>query len=372
MKKYRPQIISIGADPEFFIVRTAGHENVPEILSADKFLPSKSEKYKGSRGELFFDGVQAEINPTAETCRELFALNIQKTLIDTFRLVDKARNKNKELEGRYNFWAIPTINITKETIKNTDRECRRFGCSPDFNIYDEEKIKYPDGSRHLKRYAGGHIHIGFRDLNAMRFFAISENIKRLVRNLDILLGVFSVAVTADNEGEIIRRKLYGRAGTFRINNHGIEYRVLSSFWIAHPALVSLITSIARDAYTTTYLGYDETTLLKDVDIEEVKHIINTSDRKSAIQFLHDTIYPYYDSILTTLKTEEEIKNARYYSPLMDEYLRECIDKLTDNGYEKYFNPRRLLQNWGITKSCLKKGSCDFDSEAGFAFWCETR
>lgn len=363
---YREEIPKLGGDPEFFIVRTAGVDNAPEIISADKFLPPKDNKFVGNRGEIFFDGVQGEINPHPSECRESFTKSIFVCLRDVYYFIDRIRNEKKELAGKYNLWAIPTVEITRQTIEGADYECCRFGCSPDFNIYpDEPKIKYPDGKRHLRRYAGGHIHLGFEDLISMDLFAKAPNIKRLVQNLDIFLGIFSTAIIKDNEGEKIRRKLYGKAGTYRLNGHGIEYRVPSSFWIAHPALVSLITSVARNAYTATIRNLDSEAPLKHVDISVVRKIINTCDRDSAIAFYFDVLKPYYSMIFENSADEDD---TIYYSPLADPDLTHVIDKIVENGFESYFNPRKVFQNWGITRGRIKSGCCVFRGEDGFATW----
>jgi len=362
------ELVEFGADPEFFIVRTKGSDNAPEIMSADKFLPSKRNKYRGCSGDIFFDGVQAEINPRHNTCREEFAMNIDDCLIDVLSLIDKKRSVNQELSGKYNLWALPAVNITKETIKGTDSECKRFGCSPDINIYeDEKKIKYPNGNYHLIRYAGGHIHLGHHTMRGMEYFAKPDNIKRLVKSLDIFVGTFTTAIIKDNEGEKIRRKYYGRAGTFRINEHGIEYRVPSSFWISSPILVSLILSLARDAYTATIHELDKKSILKDVDTNLVRDIINNSDRGKARTFYNEILTKYYDYLKEKVDCKSDLY---YYSPLSSPDDREAVYALLNSGYEYYFNPKRIFQNWSININDEDFGRNNLDMEYGFHSWAE--
>ena len=49
----------------------------------------------------------------------------------------------------------------------------------------------------------------------------------LVKQLDWYLGGWSIARDENTE----RRSLYGKAGACRIKDYGVEYRVLSNFWV---------------------------------------------------------------------------------------------------------------------------------------------
>ena len=298
---------SLGGDPEFFIVKTREPDGKPTkvVMSADKFLPPKNNKQKISAGDVFFDGVQAEINPNPSSCRETFLSNVQICIAEVLRNVMEKRSKNKDLDGRYNFWALGSIEITKETIKNTDLECRRFGCSPDFNIYTEEKIKYPDGNKFFTRFAGGHIHLGFPTILDMKVMKKPEKLERLIKMLDALVGIFSTAIVGDETIEIerVRRKYYGKAGTYRLNGHGIEYRVPSAFWISSPYLASLILSIARDAYIFVFNSLDEE-FFSDIDIDYMREIIDNVIKEKAINFYREYIEPMgYKAFLVAVDRE---------------------------------------------------------------------
>src|SRR3546814_1862742 len=53
------------------------------------------------------------------------------------------------------------------------------------------------------------------------------NCSDLVKQLDWYLGLWSLGKDKDK----VRRSLYGKAGACRIKPYGVEYRVLSNFWI---------------------------------------------------------------------------------------------------------------------------------------------
>lgn len=51
--------------------------------------------------------------------------------------------------------------------------------------------------------------------------------------MDLYLGVPSILMDGDTD----RRRLYGKAGAYRSKPYGVEYRTLSSFWVADPKLI---------------------------------------------------------------------------------------------------------------------------------------
>jgi hypothetical protein len=54
----------------------------------------------------------------------------------------------------------------------------------------------------------------------------------LTKQMDWFLGAWSVK----HDPDVTRRRLYGKAGSCRIKSYGVEYRVLSSFWVLSKAL----------------------------------------------------------------------------------------------------------------------------------------
>ena len=58
----------------------------------------------------------------------------------------------------------------------------------------------------------------------------------MLRYIDAYVGLPSILYDTDNE----RRSLYGKAGCFRLQPYGFEYRTLSSYWIATEARLKFI------------------------------------------------------------------------------------------------------------------------------------
>lgn len=86
----------------------------------------------------------------------------------------------------------------------------------------------PDSNTNL-RTAGGHVHIGYANSD----FKTSIQI---IRALDLFLTVPSLLLDPDD----LRRKMYGKAGAFRIKDYGAELRTLSNFWIASQESVNWV------------------------------------------------------------------------------------------------------------------------------------
>src|SRR3546814_5830384 len=79
----------------------------------------------------------------------------------------------------------------------------------------------------LMRCAGGHLHVGWTEGESLGSIQHVMNCSDLVKQLDWYVGLWSLGKDKDK----VRRSLYGKAGACRIKPYGVEYRVLSNFWI---------------------------------------------------------------------------------------------------------------------------------------------
>jgi len=291
----------LGGDPEFFIINKQR-----KVLNSDRFFPGKNKPIKIKpcishtingkvkyEHKLFFDGIQAEMAPAPSFCREYLCLNFADIWKRVFRKIGKDHNVVFK----------PAVRVSKEILDNADPEARRFGCMPDFNAYTlTTNTCEMDASRHLFRYAGGHIHIGASfTINSTveeveKHAPIEAGLKheieliknpekhiQLIKLLDLLVGIPTLSL--DNEiGSKKRRAKYGKAGCFRPTPYGIEYRTPSCWWLKSPITVSLVYGLARLAWLGMFKKYDFlSTLYKKLETDEleIKGIIDEGNIEAA-------------------------------------------------------------------------------------------
>jgi hypothetical protein len=114
-----------------------------------------------------------------------------------------------------------------------------IGCSVDFNAYSKDLDKVPDLTKTNRRFAGGHIHIGYDS-------PVWTNQVLLVKYLDLFLNAPAILLDDDQ----YRKPIYGNPGRFRQKEYGIEYRSLSNFWIQNENLISFVWDQIEKAIDT--------------------------------------------------------------------------------------------------------------------------
>lgn len=217
--------ITLGADPELFI------KNNTEIVSAEgltKGGTKSSPKQISQQGHAIQeDGIMFEYNIPPAT-------SIDQWVSDHNFCIDHLRalaNKNGyELSDK-------ASDVIDSKYLQTD-QATTFGCEPDFNVYLRSTNPAPDSNTNL-RCAGGHVAVGYNDPQ----FETSEKIVKMFDILVVLPALFK-----DNDTR--RRELYGKAGSFRIKEFGVECRALSNFWIQSEELM-------RWVYTETTVAVSE-------------------------------------------------------------------------------------------------------------------
>jgi hypothetical protein len=247
MKSLTYQTISLGCDPEFFFTKSG------KVCGAEKILDENGMVYepgsiKGKRdgnhtvvgnikSKFIVDGVQAELNPTPNTCRA----NLGNEISCCFRRLYEQLSDQKDLSVDFS----SVVKVSKKEFDSLSEKSKVFGCAPSYNAYSktENKIKV-NPAKYKFRSAGGHLHLGHNGYPSVkRAFSQPE---RIVSLLDILVGNTCVLIDRDPYAKK-RRKIYGRAGDYRTPPHGIEYRTLSNFWLTSYQLFSFVTGMARFA-----------------------------------------------------------------------------------------------------------------------------
>jgi len=211
-------MFTIGADPEVFLVNK---ENV--LVSAiDKVGGSKHFPRPLPIGKGFAvqeDNVALEYNIPAAENKQQFIDNI--TLVMQY-LSDEISVHNLTF-SKLSAAAFPVSELL-------DPRAMEFGCDPDFNAWKDGAINpKPKADDHTLRSCGGHVHLGYE-------FADKDHIIKTVKLLDLYLAIPSLFM---DDGDL-RRKLYGAPGAYRRKSFGLEYRVLSNFWVFNPDYIGWV------------------------------------------------------------------------------------------------------------------------------------
>lgn len=249
--------LTIGADPEVF------------VCLADKDTPASAIGLLGGTkeapravdfGAVQEDNVLAEFNIEPASTEDEFVHNIN-AVHTTLRLLLP--------DGLYTK-VISSHEYSLEELESFGKQAMEFGCDPDFSAYTGQANDAPS-ARSTLRTAGGHIHVGYENPNPFDSYDIA-------RAMDLFLGIPSVLMDHDTR----RRSMYGQAGACRLKSYGVEYRVLSNFWLGNDDLM-------RWAYRQTIRAAQEAERVVDegsgttyeVPWGRIQEIINTSDKRAA-------------------------------------------------------------------------------------------
>ncbi|MFA6090015.1 MAG: hypothetical protein WC755_09240, partial [Candidatus Woesearchaeota archaeon] len=301
--------VTIGCDPELFILDKANNVIPSPVILDDEVVVTGMKNGSTSFspiGAIVKDGFQVELHPAPETCRAWLKDSLFFLLQKTSEL---AEAKGYTITNKF------VVDVDQKTLNELSQDVVALGCAPDYSAYSGEvKVLHLDASTHLKRYAGGHIHVGTSSDSRHLLSFSQKQIKILqyqandvIRLMDYMLGNLMVIVDT-NKDNAERRKIYGQAGSYRIQPHGLEYRTLSNFWLSHPSLVTLVTGLARFCVTNTY-PYSfagQTTDLIDIldeefdDMSDIRKAINENDSELAISNLKRIISVIYrnDKVMT--------------------------------------------------------------------------
>jgi hypothetical protein len=166
-----------------------------------------------------------------------------------------------------------------------------FGCDPDFNAWKGgRRNPRPHATNERLRTCGGHVHVGYpMDTKVSKL--------RLIQLMDLYLGVPSIMMDTD----VGRRELYGKAGAYRTQPWGVEYRTLSNFWLKDKKYCKWVYEQASRAFDTALkFGHpaedgspdDYSRFMEQHDLaEEIQATINCSELNLAQKLIvhHDLV-----------------------------------------------------------------------------------
>jgi hypothetical protein len=234
-------------------------------------------------------------------------------------VIDAARAKfpNAKLSAK-TVWDIPF-----DRLMNDADNFVAFGCMPSKNAYGL-RVEMPPCREVPFRSSGGHIHFGLGKIN-------DEQALPIVKALDAILGVACVSLFAKYD-DPKRRILYGLPGEFRTPPHGLEYRPISSAWMAHPVITNLVFDLARKVVVFAQKGCLQ--FWKGNEKETIDCVI-ACDAPKAREILNRN----KDTFMGLLQ-------AAYY--WMDDKDRELIFNIFINGMESVVeDPTDFDTNWGM-------------------------
>jgi hypothetical protein len=206
-------------------------------------------------------------------------------LIKEFGICVNEGNKLiQEINPNYKLVIESCANFKYEDL-NTEHALT-IGCSSDYNVWTRSENPKINLNGVQERWAGGHIHIGFEN-------PTTEKIDKIVKTLDMFLAIpFTIIDPNDN-----RKRVYGTAGRFRFTPYGLEYRVLSNYWLSSNELIDYVFNQLNSAFQYLNDGYEP--------MEEVVSIINNIEKENALSFCNIYNINVYDAKRKETKYDKE-------------------------------------------------------------------
>jgi hypothetical protein len=245
----------VGTDPEVFLRQEGQLVSAFGLVEGTKFKPHLVDN-----GAVQVDGMALEFNIDPADSLDSWMFNIKSVMAQLGGMVDGE------------LIASPVAEFGAEYIAAQPFEATELGCDPDFNAWTGQENPKPDENLPF-RTGAGHVHIGFTDGVDASDPNHFELCCKIAKQLDLYLGIPSVLMDDCTK----RREMYGQAGAFRPKSYGLEYRVLSNFWLQSEEYTAWVFNTVHKALNS-YMNNGPSFELY-TDLEEV---INTSDTAQAV------------------------------------------------------------------------------------------
>lgn len=277
---------TFGCDCEFILTLHGQYKSAVPVLKGTR---EKRERVNGH--EIFHDNVLAEI-----------AIAPSRTHDEVQHNFGTALRTLNEMVSPCVLNLAASADYPQRELKDPD--AREAGCSEETDAYTRETIKPPEDAikKTPFRTAGGHIHLGGDGV-----LQDSIQIKLVVYALDLFVGIPSLFLD-NNILAHERRQMYGRAGSFREKSYGLEYRVLSPFWLRSPETVELFYNLSL--YAVDFVESGKFNRFWRVDMDKLM-----AGKKDAYQ-----CYGYDKNLLVKAINEYDMKAAEKFMILLEEFL----------------------------------------------------
>lgn len=250
---------TVGCDPELFV-----HNNQHHISLIGKIGGTKGKPVPlPNGGGVQEDNLALEFNTEPATSQKEF-----------IRKVVSAREDIRELIKPFKGVIADSSTVTFPKLELENDLAQEFGCDPDINAWNLEFNPIPQLKGSSYRCAGGHVHVGWD---------FKDDVERInmARLMDVFLGLPSLI---ENHAGASRRKWYGKAGAHRAKEYGIEYRVLSNYWIFNDKRIGNIFRRTKLAHQHLPQA-DE--IINSLGAENIVTTINAGRMASAEQMIMD-------------------------------------------------------------------------------------
>lgn len=129
MKPLQRYNITMGCDPEFFFAHGNRTVEANDVIPKDGLVYSREEQYyegdeRATRdvrypgyGKVVIDGVQAELNPAASTCRQALCYYIQRQFMAIAKVA-------KEKKLGVNFSRV--VELSDDEMKNLSKDAKKL------------------------------------------------------------------------------------------------------------------------------------------------------------------------------------------------------------------------------------------------------
>jgi hypothetical protein len=297
--------MNFGFDPELFVLRKGSNKasSVHLMGVQDDFesLKTAQDDAKTGAGDVWLktDGFAAELNCRATSCRD-YLIPYTAAVLRAFY---------KQYGDNWRLSAVPVMELNKKSVTGkVPFGVNEFGCLPDMDAYSlTEKTPPRDDYHNDVRYIGGHLHKQLNEYSATNYEKELTAEERMMfaayvtLQLDIKLGLPLVGMLGRNNdyGEPSRRAYYGQAGSFRLKDYGVEYRVLSGAVMLSPILLAWALGVVKTVSHMSPTGdlVDHVKKLNDTyDFARVRDIIDGHNVQEARKF----VYTHRETMLKTV------------------------------------------------------------------------
>lgn len=251
----------LGADPEVFM-QDAAEAFISAIGIVDGTKQKPAQLPLGDGFAVQQDNVAVEFNIPPADSKQQFINNIQRAMSFLSDEVAKHGCHFVNVSATDKFDQLALMHPL----------ALEFGCDPDFNAWQRGRANpRPRATNTALRSCGGHVHVGYE-------FQGKQDMLRFVKYLDLLLGVPAKIMDHGKE----RMQLYGKMGAHRPKPYGVEYRVLSNFWIFDEKYTGWVWDATHDAINR----FEANSI--DIDSEEpqITEAINNNNMDAVHSLVH--------------------------------------------------------------------------------------